>query len=220
MHFYAGFVFRKLARPLQVFTLALPAFKDVLQRLPHAVSDFHPCMFGSQRRKHTKLLLRVPRFSRLPLPCTQDREPLRPGRLPDGSFACGAEFRRPPLLCNHVAQSVSEQLVELAALPLPSNFRRNFSGPPCLLVQLFIPGPVECPPASAFRIRSGCASLPSGSKLAAAFVLPSQVPAFPQVPYSLLAPSAFGLFRSGLTWALLHLLRFFQLVRQYLLSNC
>ena len=35
----------------------------------------------------------------------------------------------------------------------------------------------------------------------------------------LLAPSAFGLFRSGLTWALLHLLRSFQLVRQHLLQH-
>ena len=206
-----------LEHPFRSLLWQIPEIKDALQRLPHAVSDFHHCMFGSQRRKHTKLVHCVPRFSRLQLHCTQDHVHLHQNRLPDGSFASGAETRRPPLLCKLVALSVSEQLVELGALPSPRDL---------LLALPFMPNPVARFSNPLFR-NSLRFSLCVAHRLFCLLGL-SWLPPFccrPKCRPSLaclaclLAPSAFGLFRLGLPWALLHLLGFFQPVRQHLLQH-
>ena len=177
-----------LEHPFRSMLWQIPEIKDALRRLPHAVSDFHHCMFGSQRRKHTKLVHCVPRFSRLQLHCTQDHVHLHQTRLPDGSFASGAEARRPPLLCKLVALSVSEQLVELGALPSPRDLSSQMLSPTLAARAAFNTQPrgkVLKPLVSEFAqvvtLRGPSALLPSGSKLAAAFPVPPQVQAFPHV---------------------------------------
>ena len=88
--------------------------------LPLLATFFHHCMFGSERKKHTKFLHTVPHLTLLGLKC-DGQHPRRPwGKLPNGKWATAMECAYPPKLCAAMAQGVISQLVACGAKPSPS----------------------------------------------------------------------------------------------------
>ena len=77
--FELGILF-SLEHPFRSLFWQLLVIMQALHRIPHATSDFHHCMFGSLRRKHSKLVHSVPRFSRLHMHCSHDHGHLAPNR--------------------------------------------------------------------------------------------------------------------------------------------
>eukprot|EP00439_Symbiodinium_sp_Y106_P043687 s4530_g5.t1 len=201
-----------LEHPFRSLLWQIPEIRDTLQRLPHAVSDFHHCMFGSQRRKHTKLVHCVPRFSRLQLHCTQDHEHLHQHRLP-------APLPAVLRLAGHLFCASlwpSRFVSSLGPCPRRATSLRNCCRPPLLLAHPFMPSPVvrSCQSKRQQRPHTVHLLLPM-HQLVRSVVRPHTVHLL--LPMHLLR--FFQLVLQHLTWALLHLLRFFQLVLQHLLQH-
>ena len=88
--------------------------------MPCESAFLHHCMFGSRRRKATRLMHLCPEMQRMHVSCDGSHEHDPWGRLPDGSFATAAEVHYPPLMCSSMASAFVEQLVFLGAQPVAS----------------------------------------------------------------------------------------------------
>ena len=84
--------------------------------LPLLDTFFHHCMFGSERKKHTKFLHTVPHLTLLGHKCDGQHARRPWGKLPNGKWATAMECAYPPKLCADMAQGMLSQLVSPALL--------------------------------------------------------------------------------------------------------
>ncbi|CAE7035503.1 unnamed protein product [Symbiodinium sp. CCMP2592] len=104
-------VFCSIAHPSRSI-MWLSASLRSCQSTPFLSTSLHQCMFGSYRRKATRLLHTVPYLQKLGVTCDggHDHEPWRSpaqNRMKDGGL--------PPLLCKTFAQALVDQLVACGA---------------------------------------------------------------------------------------------------------
>ena len=76
-------------------------------------TEMHHCMFGSSRRKLTKLIHNIPAFHHLNQLCDNKHEHEPWGQKPDGSWATAEETAYPWPLARAIAAQVLLQLQEL-----------------------------------------------------------------------------------------------------------
>ena len=91
--------------------------------IPCESAFLHRCMFGSRRRKATRLMHLCPEMQRTNVSCDSSHEHDPWGRLPDSSFATAAEVQYPPLMCSVMASAFVEQIVSLGAKPVASELQ-------------------------------------------------------------------------------------------------
>ena len=88
-------------------------FQELFATMQCSSTEMHHCMFGSSRRKLTKLIHNIPAFHHLNQLCDNKREHEPWGQRPDGSWATAEETAYPWPLARAIAAQVLLQLQEL-----------------------------------------------------------------------------------------------------------
>ena len=88
-------------------------FQELFATVQYLSTEMHHCMFGSSRRKLTKLIHNIPAFHHLNQMCDNKHEHEPWGQKPDGSWATAVETAYPWPLARAVAAQVLLQLQEL-----------------------------------------------------------------------------------------------------------
>ena len=88
-------------------------FQELFATMQCLSTEMHHCMFGSSRRKLTKLVHNIPAFHHLNQMCDNKHEHEPWGQKPDGSWATAEETAYPWPLARAIAAQVLLQLQEL-----------------------------------------------------------------------------------------------------------
>ena len=88
-------------------------FQELFATMQCSSTEMHHCMFGSSRRKLTKLIHNIPAFHHLHQLCDNKHEHEPWGQKPDGSWATAEETAYPWPLARAIAAQVLLQLQDL-----------------------------------------------------------------------------------------------------------
>ena len=152
--------------------------------LPALTTCLHHCMFGSARKKHTKLLHTLPQMTLLGVLCdgSHDHQPW--GRLPTGKWATASECAYPPKLCASMAHAFVTQLLSLGAVPSAAALELDH-----LALARAEQVATGKQPKGNFQqfvvLRGPAKALPAASKLNDVYIVPPHVqchPAHPSLP--------------------------------------
>ena len=99
--------------PGRSFMWQLTPFQELFATMQCSSTEMHHCMFGSSRRKLTKLIHNIPAFHHLHQLCDNKHEHEPWGEKPDGSWATAEETAYPWPLARAIAAQVLLQLQDL-----------------------------------------------------------------------------------------------------------
>ena len=99
--------------PGRSFMWQTTPFQELFATMQCLSTEMHHCMFGSSRRKLTKLVHNIPAFHHLNRMCDNKHEHEPWGQKPDGSWATAEETAYPWPLARAIAAQVLLQLQEL-----------------------------------------------------------------------------------------------------------
>ena len=101
------------------------SFVKLFASLQCMSTDFHHCMFGSSRRKLTRLIHNIPSFHQLHHLCDNQHEHEPWGQKPDGSWATSEETAYPWPLARAIAAQVLLQLQDFGVQCHPPSFAQQ-----------------------------------------------------------------------------------------------
>ena len=111
--------------PGRSFMWQTTSFVTLFASLQCLSTEFHHCMFGSSRRKLTRLIHNVPSFHQLHHLCDNQHEHEPWGQRPDGSWATSEETAYPWPLARAIAAQVLLQLQEFEVQCHPPSFAQQ-----------------------------------------------------------------------------------------------
>ena len=111
--------------PGRSFMWQTTSFVKLFASLQCMSTDFHHCMFGSSRRKLTRLIHNIPSFHQLHHLCDNQHEHEPWGQKPDGSWATSEETAYPWPLARAIAAQVLLQLQDFGVQCHPPSFAQQ-----------------------------------------------------------------------------------------------
>ena len=96
--------------PGRSFMWQTTPFVELFRTTPYESTEMHHCMYGSSRRKLTRLIHNIPSFRQLCQMCDNSHEHEPWGQKPDGSWATSEETAYPWPLARAIATQVVLQL--------------------------------------------------------------------------------------------------------------
>ena len=97
-------------------------FQKLFSTMQCLSTEMHHCMFGSSRRKLTRLIHNIPSFHHLHQLCDNQHEHEPWGQKPDGPWATSEETAYPWPLARAIAAQVLLQLQDLGVQCHPPSF--------------------------------------------------------------------------------------------------
>ena len=110
------------------------SFQCLFSTIECQSTQMHHCMYGSSRRKLTRLIHNIQSFHQLHQMCNNKQEHEPWGQKPDGSCATSDETAYPWALARAIAAQVVIQLQEKGLIcHLPASQNKNVPYRPCVL---------------------------------------------------------------------------------------
>ena len=128
----------RFRNPGRSFMWQTTSFQRLFSTIECQSTQMHHCMYGSSRRKLTRLIHNIQSFHQLHQTCNNKHEHEPWGQKPDGSWATSEETAYPWHLARAIAAPVLSNCKRRGSFAtFPASQNKNVPYRPCVLLQIF-----------------------------------------------------------------------------------